>query len=103
MNKKLAKLKESRKEGINIQMKLLKEKMLKQVEDSFKSLESRFEDTFDEKVESLLLRDYRDSVDQFEENQSRHFLSSLRDKYRKLIFTPRKEGSLGLKINSSRY
>ena len=89
MNKKLAKLREKKREEIFIKTKMLKEKMMKQLEDSFKSLEGKFEETFDEKVDSLLLRDYKDFVEQFEINKSQYHLTMLKEKYKKLIFTDR--------------
>lgn len=93
MNKKLSKLRENKREEIHIKTKMLKEKMMKQLEESFKALEGKFEETFDQKVDSLLLRDYKDFVKLYEINKSQYHLNLLKDKYRKLIFTDRTESN----------
>jgi hypothetical protein len=94
IKKKLEKLKKDKKEELEIKLKLLKEKMLKKVEDSFKSLEGKFESTFDDKIDSLLLKDYHDFVELFEINQSRYHLKMLKDKYLKLIHSNKDQSNL---------
>ena len=99
MKKKLDKLRDEKKCEIQLKMKLLKEKMIKKVEESFKSLEGKFESTFDEKIDSLLLRDYNDFVELFEINQSQYHLSMLKEKYAKLIHSTRDNSNKTLKSN----
>lgn len=94
INKKLEKLKQQRKQELQAKFDRVKKEMTEQLEASFKSLEGRFETVFDQKVDSLLLRDYRDFLESFELNRSRYHLNLLRDKYRKLAQPVRPEGEL---------
>lgn len=85
LKKKVGEIKKRKAEEVDIELKAIEEALVKEVRDTFKGLRGKFDQLFDEKVESILVGEYQDYVDLYNQNKGSDDLQLMRDMYIKYV------------------